>query len=147
MNAANLAGTPYHGRVVMNTVRAPIVVDEMRLETSANADGAAAASGRRSAIEIRDLSLTFDATDGPVHALANIDLRIEEGEFVSLIGPSGCGKTTLLRLIADLEQPSFGTLKVNGVNPQQARLERRYGYVFQAPALYPWRTLARNVML
>ena len=147
MNAANLARTPYHGRQVVNIVQAPVVVDEMRLETSAAEDGGAAVTARREAIEVRDLSLIFDTTDGPVHALANIDLRIDEGEFVSLIGPSGCGKTTLLRLIADLEQPTSGTLAVNGVNPQQARLERRYGYVFQAPALYPWRTLERNVML
>jgi NitT/TauT family transport system ATP-binding protein len=114
---------------------------------SAGPVGGAATAGRPPAIEIRALSLTFETADGPVHALADVDLRIEEGEFVSLIGPSGCGKTTLLRLIADLEQPTSGALTVNGWTAQQARLERRYGYVFQAPALYPWRTVERNVML
>jgi len=99
------------------------------------------------AIEARGLSLTFDTADGQVEALSNVDLRIEEGEFISLIGPSGCGKTTLLRLIADLEQPTAGTLSVNGLTAQQARLGRRYGYVFQSPVLYPWRTVERNVML
>src|SRR5262249_12664523 len=92
-------------------------------------------------------ALTFETLDGQVEALAGIDLQIAAGEFVSFIGPSGCGKTTLLRLIADLEQPSAGTIAVNGVTPGEARLERHYGYIFQAPALYPGRTRERNVML
>ena len=69
------------------------------------------------------------------------------GEFVSLIGPSGCGKTTLLRAVADLETPTSGTIRVNGMSPHEARARRAYGYVFQAPALYPWRTVARNIAL
>jgi NitT/TauT family transport system ATP-binding protein len=99
------------------------------------------------AIDVRGLSLTFATGDTPVHALADIDLSIRRGEFVSLIGPSGCGKTTLLRLIADLEQPSGGSIAVNGVSPEAARLQRAYGYVFQAPALYSWRSVMRNIML
>jgi NitT/TauT family transport system ATP-binding protein len=98
-------------------------------------------------IAIDRLSLTFATADGPVYALDGIDLEVEEGEFVAFIGPSGCGKTTLLRLIADLEQPTDGAIRVNGLSPGQARLARQYGYVFQAPALYPWRTIERNVML
>ena len=66
---------------------------------------------------------------------------------MSFIGPSGCGKTTLLRVIADLEQPTSGSITVNGLAPRDARLKRQYGYVFQAPALYPWRTVEANVML
>jgi NitT/TauT family transport system ATP-binding protein len=99
------------------------------------------------AIEASDLSLTFQTADGPVFALSKINLKIIEGEFVSFIGPSGCGKTTLLRAIADLEKASSGTLQVNGMTSEQARLSRAYGYVFQAPALYPWRTVERNVGL
>jgi NitT/TauT family transport system ATP-binding protein len=98
-------------------------------------------------IDISGLSLTFETSDGPVQALSDIDLFIEKGEFVSLIGPSGCGKTTLLRVIADLEQPTGGQITVNGLTPRQARLKRAYGYVFQAPALYPWRTIAKNIAL
>jgi NitT/TauT family transport system ATP-binding protein len=98
-------------------------------------------------IDIAGLSLTFETSDGPVEALSSIDLAIERGEFVSLIGPSGCGKTTLLRVIADLETATGGKILVNGLSPQEARLERAYGYVFQAPALYPWRSIARNVAL
>jgi NitT/TauT family transport system ATP-binding protein len=99
------------------------------------------------AVEARRLSLVFQTADGKVEALSNVDLQIEAGDFVSFIGPSGCGKTTLLRIIADLERPTEGTILVNGVTPEQARLKRHYGYIFQAPALYPWRTIERNVML
>jgi NitT/TauT family transport system ATP-binding protein len=98
-------------------------------------------------IDIRGLSLIFQTADTPVFALSDIDLSIAGGEFVSFIGPSGCGKTTLMRVIADLERPTEGTITVNGVTPEQARLQRAYGYVFQAPALYPWRTVIRNITL
>ena len=93
------------------------------------------------------LGLTFQTNDGPVQALSNVDLTIGKGEFVSFIGPSGCGKTTLLRVIADLEKPTSGTISVNGMTPEQAREKRAYGYVFQAAALFPWRTIERNVAL
>jgi NitT/TauT family transport system ATP-binding protein len=99
------------------------------------------------AVDARGVSLTFETNDGPVHALSNVDLTVKPGEFVSFIGPSGCGKTTLLRVIADLEQPTGGEIRVNGVTPAEARIARGYGYVFQAPALYPWRTIERNVTL
>jgi NitT/TauT family transport system ATP-binding protein len=99
------------------------------------------------AIEIRSLSLVFATADTPVIALSNIDLSIRRGEFVSFIGPSGCGKTTLMRVIADLEQQTEGEITVNGVSPREARLARAYGYVFQAPALYPWRSVLANVTL
>jgi NitT/TauT family transport system ATP-binding protein len=98
-------------------------------------------------IEARDVCLTFITSDEPVHALADIDLTVEAGEFVSFIGPSGCGKTTFLRVIADLEQPTSGHITVNGVSPEEARRARAYGYVFQAAGLYPWRTIAGNVRL
>ncbi len=108
---------------------------------------AAEVEPRRTVVEAGGLSLTFETADGPVHALSEVDLRVEHSDFVSLIGPSGCGKTTLLRAIADLEQPTAGRIEVNGVSPHQARLDRSYGYVFQAPALYPWRNIERNVTL
>jgi NitT/TauT family transport system ATP-binding protein len=98
-------------------------------------------------ISARGLSLTYDTGDTPVQALSGIDLDIAKGEFVSFIGPSGCGKTTLLRAIADLEQPTAGALTVNGMTPREAREKRAYGYVFQAPALLPWRSIERNVAL
>jgi NitT/TauT family transport system ATP-binding protein len=99
------------------------------------------------AIEISGVSLRFDTADGPVAALSNVDLKIARGEFVSFIGPSGCGKTTLLRAVADLETPTSGSIRVNGMSPGEARASRAYGYVFQAPALYPWRSVARNIAL
>lgn len=82
-----------------------------------------------------------------VIALKDISLDIQPGEFISFIGPSGCGKSTLLRLIADLDQPTSGSLTVNGKTPTQARLAREYGFVFQAATLYEWRTIQKNVQL
>ena len=99
------------------------------------------------AIEISGVSLRFETGDGPVEALSDVSLRVARGEFVSFIGPSGCGKTTLLRAVADLETPTSGAIRVNGMSPSEARASRAYGYVFQAPALYPWRSVARNIAL
>ena len=104
-------------------------------------------AANESVIDISGLSLRFETRDGPVLALTGVDLKIARGEFVSFIGPSGCGKTTLLRAVADLETPSEGAIKVNGMSPHEARVKRAYGYVFQAPALYPWRTVAKNIAL
>jgi len=98
-------------------------------------------------VSANDLSLTFETNDGPVHALSGVNLSVGKGEFVSFIGPSGCGKTTFLRVIADLEKPTSGEIRVNGVEPEEARKARAYGYVFQAASLYPWRTIERNVGL
>ncbi len=98
-------------------------------------------------ISASGLSLTFETRDGPVHALKDVSLDIAPGEFVSFIGPSGCGKTTFLRVVADLEQPTGGTVSVNGMSPEEARRARAYGYVFQAAGLYPWRTIGGNVGL
>ncbi|MCB8838450.1 ABC transporter ATP-binding protein [Aurantimonas sp. VKM B-3413] len=108
---------------------------------------AAAGAAASPVIQARDLNLVFQTADTPVHALKDVDLTVRRGEFVSLIGPSGCGKTTLLRVIADLEQPTSGTISVNGMTPDEARRARAYGYVFQAAALYPWRTIEKNIAL
>ncbi|WP_296426852.1 ABC transporter ATP-binding protein [Yoonia sp.] len=98
-------------------------------------------------IDANDISLIFHTNDGPVHALKDVNLEISKGDFVSFIGPSGCGKTTFLRCIAGLEQPTAGELRVNGMTPDEARMARAYGYVFQAAGLYPWRTIGGNVKL
>jgi len=98
-------------------------------------------------ISVKDVDLIFETNDGPVHALKDVSLEVEEGDFVSFIGPSGCGKTTLLRAIAALEIPTKGHLTVNGKSPDNARIDREYGYVFQAAGLYPWRTVEGNIKL
>ncbi|MCZ8152071.1 MAG: ABC transporter ATP-binding protein [Rhodobacteraceae bacterium] len=98
-------------------------------------------------IEAKGLNLTFQTGDGPVHALKDVNLTVNRGDFVSFIGPSGCGKTTFLRCVAALEHPTGGSLTVNGVSPDEARRKRAYGYVFQAAGLYPWRTIAGNIAL
>jgi NitT/TauT family transport system ATP-binding protein len=98
-------------------------------------------------IEARGLGLTFQTNDGPVHALSDVNLTVGKGDFVSFIGPSGCGKTTFLRVAADLEAPTAGTITVNGMTPAEARARRAYGYVFQAAGLFPWRTIGGNIRL
>lgn len=100
-------------------------------------------------IKIENLSVQFPDKNGgePVIALQNINLEIKPGEFVSLVGPSGCGKTTLLRTIADLQQPTSGTISIRGLTPREIRLQQKFGIVFQNPVLYDWRTVRRNVCM
>ncbi|HEX7472500.1 MAG TPA: ABC transporter ATP-binding protein [Candidatus Limnocylindrales bacterium] len=101
----------------------------------------------RPVVAIAGAGKTFGTGHTAVTALQGIDLAIGSGEFVSLIGPSGCGKSTLLRLIGDLTGPTTGEIRVNDKPARQARLDRDYGMVFQAPVLMDWRTIARNIEL
>ncbi len=104
----------------------------------------------RRVVEIAGVSKVFTprgSSAGRVEALVGIDLDVAAGEFISLIGPSGCGKSTLLRIIGDLTPPTGGTVTVNGKSAHQARLDRDYGMVFQAPILFDWRTVQGNVEL
>jgi NitT/TauT family transport system ATP-binding protein len=110
-------------------------------------DAIEAAPDQPPVVSVDHVGVAYTSNKGSFHALSDVSLDVARGEFISLIGPSGCGKTTLLRLIADLAQPTSGTLYVNGGTPYQARTDRSYGYVFQSPALYPWRTALSNVML
>ena len=98
-------------------------------------------------IDIDKVWKVYGDTQTGTVALREVNLAVKQGEFISIIGPSGCGKSTLLRLIADLIQPTEGVIKVNGKSPHQARLDRDYGMVFQAPTLYDWRTVQKNVEL
>jgi NitT/TauT family transport system ATP-binding protein len=126
-----------------------LLVEPVRMNSTAESEPHVYQSTvtRPVAVDVSKVSLTFDTADGKVEALSNVDLQIGGGEFVSFIGPSGCGKTTLLRVVADLQQPSSGTVTVNGMSAEQARLGRNYGYVFQAPALFPWRSIEANLKL
>ena len=99
-------------------------------------------------VQVRGVDKTFSRGDRVVtQALDGIDLDVSRGEFVSLIGPSGCGKSTLLRLVGDRTSPTSGSVTVNGKPAAQARRDRDYGMVFQAPVLFDWRTVEDNVKL
>ncbi|MHB8062226.1 MAG: ABC transporter ATP-binding protein [Ruminiclostridium sp.] len=99
-------------------------------------------------IQIKNVSMVYQVNNGEaIVALDNVSLDIREGEFISLLGPSGCGKTTLLRIIANLLQPSSGSVSILGQSPKDIRLKRKYGIVFQNPVLYDWRTVRRNICL
>src|SRR6266851_4585522 len=93
-------------------------------------------------LEINDLRKVF----GPISVVQNFALAVERGEFVSFLGPSGCGKTTTLRMVAGFEQPSSGTIRINGQDVTGLRPnQRNVGMVFQSYALFPNMTVAENV--
>ncbi|MBI5830388.1 MAG: ABC transporter ATP-binding protein [Chloroflexi bacterium] len=102
---------------------------------------------REPIIEVNGVSKSFGAGQDVVVALQDVSLKVEAGEFISLIGPSGCGKSTLMRVIADLIHPTSGDVRVKGKTARQARADRDYGIVFQSPVLYEWRNIRRNVEL
>jgi NitT/TauT family transport system ATP-binding protein len=99
------------------------------------------------AIEAVGVGRIFESPGGTTEALRDLSFGVDGGEFISIIGPSGCGKSTLLRIVGDLVEPSAGRIRVNGKTARQARLDRDYGIVFQAPVLYDWRTVIENVRL
>ncbi len=98
-------------------------------------------------ISIRGLTHHYGSGEARVAALSDIDLDIQQGEFVSIIGPSGCGKTTLLRIVGGLLAPTQGSIRLAGSSPDEARQQQEFGAVFQDPALLPWRTAEENVGL
>ena len=99
------------------------------------------------AVKATGVGKTFATKGGDVVALTGIDLEVAAGEFVSLIGPSGCGKSTLMRLIADLDESTSGSIEVFGKTPSKARVDQEYGIAFQQAGLLPWRTVAGNIAL
>lgn len=99
-------------------------------------------------IEIKNVSMVYPVNNGEdILALTDVNFDIQEGEFISLLGPSGCGKTTLLRIIADLLQPTSGSVSIRGQSPRDIRMQQKYGIVFQSPVLYDWRTVRRNICM
>jgi len=99
------------------------------------------------AVSCRNLRVRFFTPRRAITALQGLNLDVAAGEFLTLLGPSGCGKSTFLRVVADLIQPDEGEIRVFGAAPEAARLRRDIGFVFQDPALLPWRTALGNVEL
>ena len=111
------------------------------------APGGVAGAGQATAVVCQNVSVRFVSDRRIVTALDNISFSVQAGGFLCVLGPSGCGKSTLLRVVADLIDPSSGTLSVFGRTPRQARIDRALGFVFQDAALLPWRTALENVEL
>jgi NitT/TauT family transport system ATP-binding protein len=101
------------------------------------------ADGPPAGIALSGVSHAF----GPTRALDGVDLTVEPGTFVTLFGPSGCGKSTLLRMVAGLLRPDRGTVLIHGDQPERACAAKEVGFVPQAPALLPWRSVLDNVRL
>ena len=98
-------------------------------------------------IVVQGLTHRFTSYKRSLTALADIDFEVRRGAFVSIIGPSGGGKTTLLRAIGGLIAPTSGTIAIDGMPPSEAQRRKAIGFVFQDPALLPWRTVLDNVRL
>lgn len=108
----------------------------------------AGAPGDRPAVAISGADKIFSLGRGrALQALAQVDLRIAEGEFVAIIGPSGCGKSTVLRLAAGLDTPTNGTVEIFGSDPQTLAKQHRLGVAFQEHALLPWASVRQNIAL
>lgn len=98
-------------------------------------------------LRLVDVSKTFKLRSHDVQALSSVDLDSRRGSFTSLIGPSGCGKSTILRMMADLDSPTLGEIRVHGEPPRVARESHHLGVAFQEAALLPWRTVEGNIRL
>nr|WP_238846682.1 ABC transporter ATP-binding protein [Nocardia arthritidis] len=119
--------------------------DEVATTEGSTISAVAEPGDRVPAVELAHVGKIFQA--GSVTALQDVSLTVAAGEFVSLIGPSGCGKSTLLRIIADLEEPTSGTVAVHGKTARRARIDQDYGIAFQQAGLLDWRTVQANVEL
>lgn len=94
-------------------------------------------------LEINDLNKRFDSEKGETHALKDIKLSVENGEFITIIGPSGCGKSTLLKIIAGLDVELSGSVWIEGEEVKGTSIDK--GFIFQEPRLFPWYTVEQNI--
>lgn len=98
----------------------------------------------REVLRLKNVNKTYQAKNGEIEALKDINFSVEEGEFVSIIGPSGCGKSTLLSIIAGLEKKSSGKIYINEVEAEN--ISSKIGYMLQKDSLLEWRTIYNNVI-
>lgn len=98
-------------------------------------------------IDLHGVSKVYGDAHKAVHALDEVTLTADRGSFTALLGPSGCGKSTILRILADLDQPSSGTVTIHGEPPGDIRRSHQLGLALQDPSLLPWRSVRDNIRL
>lgn len=99
----------------------------------------------REVLKLEDVNKTYQAKNGEIEALKDINFSVKDGEFVSIIGPSGCGKSTLLSIIAGLEEKSSGKIYIDNVETEN--VSSKIGYMLQKDSLLEWRTIYNNVII
>lgn len=118
------------------------------METENPGTGRSAAEAGSRGVVVHDAVKDFDLGSGKrLRAVDGVSLEISEGEFVAVIGPSGCGKSTILRMIASLEEPTEGEVRINGAEPSMLAKDHRLGVAFQDHALLPWLSVWDNLAL
>jgi NitT/TauT family transport system ATP-binding protein len=102
---------------------------------------------REIAIELSNIHLSYKSKTGSIHALEDVNIKITDHTFVSVIGPSGCGKSTLLKLVSGVLNPTEGKIRIYGQSLHEVDIPGKIGFMFQRPLLLPWRTAIENVLL